>query len=587
MIRVLFFLRNIVLFVLLFQTLNMNSTALSQYQRYSIPRPQYHPTPQTIQPGYGRYQSQQYYRFNPYTDRRYQPNPYRYRVPNNGYSNPLPKAPTASSNPTGYSNRRSRPSSLNHSGSSSSTSAPSSHGHPKPDSVPSYSLYPRMIAEFEPQRAILLSVCDLQPHHQHVLKQIVEKSAGHADILILYNDNQQLKNTVELLRNVPNDHVSFYQLQLDTVWLRDFGPRIVEVADGTRTLDFYYYGVRPYDDAFPERWSLETDSRLDKVAWTLQGGNLICNGQGLGIATTRIFDDNAVSIGSQHAGPSVNAQGKQFVLQELKRAINLQELVVLEPLLYESTKHVDMFAAFIAPDHVLVAQLGPGTHRSNAQILDYNARKLSRITIGGKPLKVDRIQIPPPDGKSWSTYTNAIFTDKLILLPVMKSDPPQIVRNAIETYRRLMPDHHIETVDITSMKKLQGSLHCLSINLPAAAPLPAGVIDLSVAMKVADRTVAVKKSDPSQPVLLNSKYTIDEQLRNIFKSSSQDYLVDAYAVALQGDVVTLLLSNNLKTIRVKTTGVCKADQLWINRNADKIRKQGSQVYRMITARGTR
>ena len=444
-----------------------------------------------------------------------------------------------------------------------------------------------MIAEFEPQRAIVLSVCDLQPHHQHVLRQIVEKSAGHSDILILYNSNEQLKQTVELLKDSSRDHVSFYQLQLDTVWLRDFGPRIVEVEDGTRTVDFFYYGVRPYDDAFPERWSLETDSRLNKVPWTLQGGNLICNGTGLGIATTRIFDDNAVSIGSRSSNPSVNSEGKYFVLEELKNAINLKELVVLEPLHNEPTKHVDMFAAFIAPNHVLVAELGPGQHRSNSQILDYNAKKLARIKIDGKPMRVDRIRIPQPQGKSWSTYTNAIFTDKLILLPTMKTDPPAIVRNAIRTYQKLMPNHHIETVDITSMKNLQGSLHCLSINLPASAPMPDGVIDYVAAEKIAARTVVRKKSKTAQASTTNTKYTIDEQLRRIFKSSTHDYLVDAYAIGLQDEILTLIRYDNHKVMRVKMTGICLTDQYWARRNANKIRRNGASVHRLVDAKKLR
>ena len=444
-----------------------------------------------------------------------------------------------------------------------------------------------MIAEFEPQRAIVLSVCDLQPHHQHVLRQIVEKSAGHSDILILYNSNEQLKQTVELLENSAREHVSFYQLQLDTVWLRDFGPRIVEVEDGTRTVDFFYYGVRPYDDAFPERWALETDSRLNKVPWTLQGGNLICNGTGLGIATTRIFDDNAVSIGSRSSNPSVNSEGKYFVLEELKNAINLKELVVLEPLHNEPTKHVDMFAAFIAPNHVLVAELGPGQHRSNSQILDYNAKKLARIKIDGKPMRVDRIRIPQPQGKSWSTYTNAIFTDKLILLPTMKTDPPAIVRNAIRTYQKLMPNHHIETVDITSMKNLQGSLHCLSINLPASAPMPDGVIDYVAAEKIAARTVVRKKSKTAQASTTNTKYTIDEQLRRIFKSSTHDYLVDAYAIGLQDEILTLIRYDNHKVMRVKMTGICLTDQYWARRNANKIRRNGASVHRLVDAKKLR
>ena len=450
----------------------------------------------------------------------------------------------------------------------------------------SYRRFPRMIAEFEPQRAIVLSVCDLQPHHRHVLKQIVERSAGHANILILYNTREQLKDTVELLSSGTVDHVSFYQLKLDTVWLRDFGPRIVEVEDGTRSLDFFYYGVRPYDDAFPERWSLETDSRLDKIPWTLQGGNLICNGTGLGIATSRIFDDNAVSIGSGSSSPSVNNAGKNFVLQELKRSINLKDLIILEPLQNESTKHVDMFAAFLAPDHVLVAELGPRSHPTNARILNNNARRLARIKINGKLLRVSRIRIPQPNGTSWSTYTNAIITDRLILLPTMKSDPPAIVRNAIATYKKHLPDHHIATVDITSMKNLQGSLHCLSINLPASAPLPQGVINFDRALQIARKIPGSGKSNMATKVGNKSGYTIDEQLRRIFKSSTQDYLVDAYCIEFRGDVVTLLRADNRKIIRVKKTGVCLTDQYWLNRNTNKIRKNGARVRQIVSSQAT-
>ena len=448
-----------------------------------------------------------------------------------------------------------------------------------------YSLYPRIVAEYEPQRAIALSVSDLQPQHEDVLKQVVEKSAGHAEILILYNNDVQLKQAVDALADLPVDHVSFLELKLDTVWLRDFGPRIAEVEKGTRTIDFFYHGVRPYDDSFPERWGLHTNGKLTKVPWTLQGGNLICNGMGLGITTSRIFEDNKVSIGSSSQTPTITNDGKQFVLDELQKSLNLQAMVILEPLRNESTKHVDMFAAFLASDLALVADLGP-SRNINARVLDYNAKKLAEVKMDGKPLRVERIRIPEPDGTAWSTYTNAIFTDRMVLVPTMKTDPPRLITEAVATYRRLLPDHHIETIDITSMKKLQGSLHCLSVNIPEIAPMPDGVFGFESASRIA-KTVEKpkKKNNTSQQAQDASKrYPIDEQLRRIFKSSTHDYLVDAYAVAVQGDAVTLLQADNHKLIRVKRTGVCKTDQYWISRNANKIRKSGASVHKLITAR---
>lgn len=438
-----------------------------------------------------------------------------------------------------------------------------------------YSKYPRMVAEFEPQRAIMLSVSDLQPHHSHVIKQIVEKSAGHAEILILYNNNYQLKQTVELLKPVSHDHVSFHQLELDTVWLRDFGPRISEDPDGTRSLDFFYYGVRPMDDSFPERWSLRSKGRLTKIPWTLQGGNLLSNGQGLGLTTRKLFEDNQVSFSAR--GPK--NEGEQFVLNEIKQFCNLRDLVVLEPLRNESTKHVDMFAAFIAPDHVLVADVDARTDNLNSRVLDWNAKRLAAVSVDGKRLKVSRIKIPARDGEAWSTYTNAIFTDRLVLVPKMESDPTNYVANAEAIYRRLLPDHHIETVDITSMKKLQGSLHCMSLNLPAFAPLPENTISFQAAESIAKRTRPANPKQQSQTTTIPMR----QQLRRIFKSSTSDYLVDAYAVGVAGDIVTLLRVADKRLIRVRVTGVCKADQYWIQRNTNKIRSNGPKVQRQVVS----
>ena len=245
-----------------------------------------------------------------------------------------------------------------------------------------HNLFPRLAAEFEPQRAIMFSVCDLQPHNRNVLQQIVKKTNGHANLLILYNNNQQLRDTVEFLlsQKTPLDHISFYKLALDTVWLRDFDPQIAEDESGARSVDFYYYGVRPFDDSFPERWALNTSGTVTKIPWTIQGGNLITNGQGFGVTTKKIFADNKVSFGNS-SYLRANDEGRGLLVREMKQFCNLKELAVLEPLRNESTKHVDMFAAFVSRNHVLVAQVDPKSDATNAKVLDWNARKLASFKV--------------------------------------------------------------------------------------------------------------------------------------------------------------------------------------------------------------
>ncbi|NNE01337.1 MAG: agmatine deiminase, partial [Pirellulaceae bacterium] len=141
----------------------------------------------------------------------------------------------------------------------------------------------------------------------------------------------------------------------------------------------------------------------------------------------------------------------------------------------EATKHADMFVTFLDANRVLVAQVDARRDPINAAILDRNAQQLQRLQLTGargKSLQVHRFPVPTREGTYWSPYTNIIMANRLVLMPTFESDDQRIVQNAIATYRRLLPGYEVRTIDMTSMKALQGSLHCLSLNLPAGAPWP-------------------------------------------------------------------------------------------------------------------
>ncbi|MGB7344485.1 MAG: agmatine deiminase family protein [Pirellulaceae bacterium] len=332
----------------------------------------------------------------------------------------------------------------------------------------------RVPGEFEPQRAIVLSISDWMPQHYPILQQIVDKTSQHVNVLILYNDLAQLREVVKVLGDAnPNyKHVYFSELEMDTIWLRDFGPRLAELDNGWISIDFLYEGSRPRDESFPGRWASVAKTRLRTVRWIVQGGNLISNGAGVAIATDRIFSDNNVQFLNPQPGTNPQQEARDMVTTEFKRSFNLEQLVILEPLQEEATRHADMFATFIDENRVLIARVDALRDPVNAAILDRNAQRLQTVTVKGQPLQVHRIEVPTREETYWSPYTNIILANKLLLMPTFDSDPQPIVQNAIATYQRLLPDHQITTVDMTSMKTLQGSLHCLSLNLPDNAPWP-------------------------------------------------------------------------------------------------------------------
>ena len=633
------------------------STSISTTQLSGFQQPQYQPGYRPVQPGFRPVQPG----YRPVQPRNYRPSPTYRPAPGIG-SNP------ASPNQTDRGRLQTQNGEL-------TAGSPSTPGALKPNELsrlsfqnPSldllrrlgeqapaiddgkpYSKFPRLSGEFEPQRAMLLSISDLQPHHFGFLKQMITKTAGRLPIVILVNDRKQLKTAVELAESTGANlsDVSFYVFKLDTIWLRDFGPRFLETESQPQSIDFYYDGTRPLDDQFPNKWGELAGIKNTTVEWTLQGGNLISNGEGLAFTSTRFFEDNHVRFPFNSRPGNVEFERRKLVVDSFKKQTNIDRLLFLRPLSPEATKHVDMFTTFLAPDHMLVARLDPRVDPANARILDENARFLKTVQVDGRPMRVDRIDIPPRQDKYWSPYTNVIFANDLVLIPTYKSDSPTLVNRAIQTYRRLLPGKQVDTIDMTSMKKLEGALHCLSINVPEFVNLPAGVLTARQARQVIDGKLALKRPerllvnknvregrDPkpktsyqrpkkqSQPVsepepvmisgeVITGEFEDTPQLngannlaatnaekkkqpnptqlaaaktyRRTFVSGSGAFSLDAYAVALSRGKIHLMRIDDRQVIPVDIQKLSTEDQAWIAANTSSIRTNGPLVKKFISS----
>lgn len=472
----------------------------------------------------------------------------------------------------------------------------------------SETLYPRLVGEFEPQQAVLFSICDWQSHHFPILKEIIEKTAGHAELVILYNDAQRLAKTIQSFASDENHtHVEFLKLDLNTVWLRDFGPRFAEKENGhAMAIDFYYEGSRPKDDDFPEKWSDLTGTEFNHVPWTLQGGNLLSNGKGISVASRRIFKDNRVQFPAARGRDPIDEERK-FVVRQFKLFCNIKELVLLEPLENESTQHVDMFCTFLAPDLVLVAQLDRRYDPRNAQILDANARTLAQLKVDGKPMRVERILVPPRQDKYWSPYTNIVLTDRLVLMPTFQSDPPSYVERAVNTYRRLLPSHHVTTIDMSSMSKLEGSLHCLSCNVPEFATMPQNRVSFQIAWKgkvgatagqpprtgdgiarssSSRQKVDSESLDDAQPGrIAQSEYQEKvrrareaiKTYRRTFRFNNGELEIDGYVIGVGDRSATLFLADAQQEQIVRLNFFEDNDREWLIGNREQINENGKQV----------
>ncbi len=318
-----------------------------------------------------------------------------------------------------------------------------------------------LVAEFSPQEALILGCAQMVQFHSQALVDIVRATYRDGRLMGLVGHEAEAGEVRALLAasSLPEDAIELVTLPVSTMWARDYGPVFVRTPQGKLVIvDALYHGTanNPYDDDVPRVLAQELNVEYREAPLTLEGGHLLGNGRGLGVC-------------SAHA-VARNVRERGLTVEDFTRVLQTNfghgQWVFLKPLAGEPTGHVDMFCAFVEPDHVLVGSYDPAVDAVNAARLDENARALASVTVDGGPLRVTRIAMGRHDDGFWRTYTNVIFTDRSVLVPVYADVAPEVNEAALEVFRRALPEREVKAIDATTMIRKNGSLHCVSINVP-------------------------------------------------------------------------------------------------------------------------
>jgi hypothetical protein len=124
-----------------------------------------------------------------------------------------------------------------------------------------------------------------------------------------------------------------------------------------------------------------------------------------------------------------------------------------------------MFATFTAPDTVVVGAYDRKYDPENAELLDRNASLLANTVFSNRPLKVVRIPMPSHENGIWRTYTNVIYANGILLVPVYSSYDASGRVRALNTFAKLLPRWKIFGIDSSRLIENDGALHCISMNL--------------------------------------------------------------------------------------------------------------------------
>jgi agmatine/peptidylarginine deiminase len=323
----------------------------------------------------------------------------------------------------------------------------------------------RLPGEFEHQHALLLGCRELSDEVPYLFAEVVGNVNRSINVVVMVNDPREETAVRQKLEDwqVYDAKVQYVVASHDTMWVRDYGPLVVVDESGRVNLVDSNYNAddRPADEDVPQAVARSWRRPVVRSQLVLEGGNLLSNGRGLLIATEALLTEN-VAKGWTEDG----------LRTRLTEVYGCRQLVLLEELIGEPNRHVDMFATFVSSGTVVVGRYDPATDPDNAAVLDRNAFRLSQVMTQDSPLQVVRIPMPPSDGDVWPTYTNVIYANGVLLVPVYPGLDPDGRDEAIDTFARLLPGWRVVPVDASELLDMYGGLHCLSMNLGPIGRLP-------------------------------------------------------------------------------------------------------------------
>lgn len=319
----------------------------------------------------------------------------------------------------------------------------------------------RLPAEFETQDALIISAAQMIQFHPQALVDIVGATHDRLRVLCLvgFAEEKQAARDRLLASGLPGS-VTFVNLPVSSMWVRDYGP--ISVITATDSLSFVDASYQPpafdeHDDEVPAHLARLLEVPLRRVPLTMEGGDLTSNGQGFGLATTRLVQRNREQRNYDLA--TVNALLAEF--------FGLESWLPVPPLGGEPTGHLDMFLTFVDPRTVVLGSYAADDDAENALRLDQIAAALEQTALprGGK-IRVVRIPMPPRTDGIWRTYTNVVFANGRLLVPIYPDFSPELDRRALALYAELMPDWEVVGIDSSSLIRRDGALHCVTLNLP-------------------------------------------------------------------------------------------------------------------------
>jgi len=255
----------------------------------------------------------------------------------------------------------------------------------------------------------------------------------------------------------------------DDTWARDFGPLTVHEAGQPRLLDFRFNGwgekyPHARDDAITATLHAEgvfDEVPLERIDLVLEGGAIDTDGEGTLLTTVSCLLDARRNPGLDQAA----------LTERLNRYLGVERIHWLTHGWLDGDDtdgHVDMLVRFCDPGTLAVTVCDDPNDRHYRELRALRDEVAALRDTQGRPYRLLELPIPAPifdrGRRLPASYANFLIINEAVLVPLY-ADPHDAM--AMATLSGAFTDREIIGIDCRPLIRQNGSLHCLTMQLPA------------------------------------------------------------------------------------------------------------------------
>lgn len=339
---------------------------------------------------------------------------------------------------------------------------------------------PRLPAEWEPQSAVMLTwphgygdwapwLAQVEPVFVEIARQVTLQER----LIVSCHDAVHEAHVRSLLRQseVNLKAVSIYVVPSNDSWVRDHGPITVLQDAVPRLLDFTFNGWGgKFDSKLDDQITRHLHAKdafgktpLETIDLVLEGGSIEADGAGTLLTTTHC-------LLSPKRNPHLNRARIESRLHQVLGTNRVLWLTHGHLAGDDTDSHIDTLARFCDASTITYVACDDPTDEHYADLQAMEAELKEFRTADGKPYQL--MPLPWTQAKYDATgqrlpasYANFLIINNAVLAPTY-DDPADAA--ALACLQHCFPQRQIIGIPCLPLIMQYGSLHCVTMQLPAA-----------------------------------------------------------------------------------------------------------------------